>query len=260
MERFYKKSLCENAPEFLYHYTSLGKLALILQSKKIRFSELAALNDLDEQKVRFSEQDTGLTKAYVSCWTEEEQESIPMWKMYTDLTSGIRICLPKKPFEDSFSFVSLKDGSLQITSLSEVKRVEIVGNLQEANADFLTINNSLTRIEYSDDISTRDIIASEARCDFRIKFPLALGRLKRTAWEFEKEWRYIAILMTDGKNRAIPSYCDFGLREDVFKSIKILKSPMFSKENEVLLESLIEKFQIDPKQIKQSTLTGSVKL
>ena len=62
------------------------------------FSELAVeLDDLQEKE-------TGDTPnfgqfCYVSSWTDDETESIPMWNMYSSLESGIRIKLRANPFK-----------------------------------------------------------------------------------------------------------------------------------------------------------------
>lgn len=36
---------------------------------------------------------------YVSSWTDDETESIPMWNMYSTLDSGVRIKLKSNPFK-----------------------------------------------------------------------------------------------------------------------------------------------------------------
>ena len=75
----------------VYHYTSLSALAMILHSKRIRFSRLDTLDDIRET--------AGIPAIlpyhlYVSCWTLDEKENIVLWDMYTR-TRGIRIQLPK---------------------------------------------------------------------------------------------------------------------------------------------------------------------
>ena len=35
---------------------------------------------------------------YVSAWTSDEKESIPMWNMYSSLDAGVRIRLRTNPF------------------------------------------------------------------------------------------------------------------------------------------------------------------
>ena len=36
---------------------------------------------------------------YVSCWTEDSEESIPLWNLYTPNMHGVRIRMPEFPFK-----------------------------------------------------------------------------------------------------------------------------------------------------------------
>lgn len=82
--------------EYLYRYTSLESLALILKSRQIRLNPLDKMDDLQEQKTADVE---NLGKfVFISSWTEESDESIPMWRMYTDPRAGVRIKMRKNPF------------------------------------------------------------------------------------------------------------------------------------------------------------------
>ncbi|WP_313376964.1 hypothetical protein [Chishuiella sp.] len=76
----------------IFHYTSIKSLALILESKKIRFTRLDSQDDLKEIE--------GLPenlKSYffISCWTEDSEENLSLWSMYTQM-KGIRIEFPKE--------------------------------------------------------------------------------------------------------------------------------------------------------------------
>lgn len=63
--------------EYLYHYTSLSSLALILKSKKLRFNSLINMDDAEEVKTKNSEY---LGKyCFISSWTDLEEENIPFW-------------------------------------------------------------------------------------------------------------------------------------------------------------------------------------
>ena len=65
-------------PEYLYHYTSLETLALILENRTLCLNNLAYVDDLDEVKTS----DMGLFGRFfnVSCWTSDGNESIPLCK------------------------------------------------------------------------------------------------------------------------------------------------------------------------------------
>lgn len=90
----------QKQPQILYHYTSLETLALILENKTICFNSLLNVDDIDEAET--SDLGTFGKYVYVSCWTDEAEESIAMWQMYTPNMHGIRIQLPVFPFKKHF--------------------------------------------------------------------------------------------------------------------------------------------------------------
>ncbi|MCH5211341.1 MAG: hypothetical protein J1F01_10320 [Oscillospiraceae bacterium] len=107
----------DNVPSSLFHYTNLDILALILKNRTIRLTRLDFLDDLEEKKYRSLA--SIKVHTYVSCWTKDERESIPMWNMYTDMASGIRIEMPTLPFHNmdtiggAFFLLSGFTGSVQ---------------------------------------------------------------------------------------------------------------------------------------------------
>lgn len=80
-----------NLPNYIYHYTQINSLALILANRTIRFSALNKVNDPGEGQSA----DVGDFGMYlfVSCWTDMEREHLPLWNMYTNMR-GVRIKLP----------------------------------------------------------------------------------------------------------------------------------------------------------------------
>lgn len=83
-----RRSILEEL-RYLYHYTSIETLALILKNKTIRFSSLSRVDDVEEEATadygnlgRFT---------FVSCWTNDLEESIPLWNLYTPNMTGVRI-------------------------------------------------------------------------------------------------------------------------------------------------------------------------
>lgn len=83
-------------PQYLYHYTSIETLALILKNRSIRFNSLDRMDDLQEKEAN-DIRNIGQF-IYVSAWTSDQMESIPMWNMYASLNAGIRIQLQCNPF------------------------------------------------------------------------------------------------------------------------------------------------------------------
>ena len=78
-----------SSPDYLYHYTSIETLALILHNRTFSLNSLDHMDDL--QKKEASDIKNIGQFCYVSSWTDDETESIPMLNMYSSLDSGVRI-------------------------------------------------------------------------------------------------------------------------------------------------------------------------
>jgi len=79
----------------IYHYTSIDTLKLILESRKFKFNNLNAVDDELESELFIKKSLAQLI--FVSCWTTNPSENIPLWKMYAS-TRGVRIGLPDYPW------------------------------------------------------------------------------------------------------------------------------------------------------------------
>lgn len=83
--------------EYLYHYTSIETLALILKNRTIKFNNLMNVDDPEEAETK----DLGLFGRHclVSCWTRSSEDILPMWNMYTPEMKGVRIKMRMNPFK-----------------------------------------------------------------------------------------------------------------------------------------------------------------
>lgn len=84
--------------EYLYHYTSVDVLALILKNRTIRLNPLSKMDDWQEQ---FSAHGRAHGKhIFISSWTSETEEIPKMWRDYCKPhpENGVRIKLPVNPF------------------------------------------------------------------------------------------------------------------------------------------------------------------
>lgn len=82
----------------IHQYTSTDSLALILKNKTIKFSRLDGMDDIEEEALS----SLGIRLGgfvFASCWTYGEKESIPLWKMYTPFSQGVRITMDSDMFE-----------------------------------------------------------------------------------------------------------------------------------------------------------------
>lgn len=239
-------------PEYLYHYTSIETLALILKHSKLRFSRLDTVNDPSEAETVDLPNASSLV--FVSCWTAEKCDSIPMWRMYTPNMQGVRIELPPNPFsgrkeiyftEDS-GFWQLLDGQFDIT---------------HNNSD-IGISTSLitdpNKIFYTDNPSERIITCRTTEPDKHLRLH-DLGLKKSTNWEFEKEWRY-KILATFSEIRENTGdekahlyrhpekitlnemYLDAPLDKDVLREMNVMLSPCCTEAQGEIVNALLKQY------------------
>lgn len=169
-------------PSHLYHYTSIENLALILDSKRIRFTRLDQVNDPEEGG---SEDLPGIEmQVFVSCWTSSEQESIPQWKLYTPDMRGCRLRLPINPFDGHSG--RGEDGKPLI-----VLRDPVEYRLTSTDFPFSThVIHGPSKIEYTGDMRRLKPQMVKERNGGKAYDARSLGLAKRPHWEFESEWRY----------------------------------------------------------------------
>ena len=249
----------KSTPKRLFHYTSLDVLALILRNRTIRFNSLENLDDLEETSLRYCDNNPPIT--YVSCWTDIVEESIPMWKLYTQMTDGVRIELPIGPFNDP------REPNWNKLGTYDYQTAKWKPNTPPKQTDpdivYMTQPYSLnypSGIIYSDDVSVPEIIISENDGP-NIKWVHngRIARFKRKNWSFQKEFRYIVTLQRQLKEIALKPYYDADLSNAAISNMQIVVSPMFSAGNYLLLDALLKKYDYGIK-FSDSELKGKIKL
>ena len=210
----------EEPPERLFQYTSLGVLSLILQNKTIRFNSLENLDDLEESSLQFCDDNPPVT--YVSCWTSIVEESIPMWKLYTQMTDGIRIELPIGPFKDPRT----QNGNC-VPGSYDYRAAKWIPVLPPSRVDpelvYMAQPYSLNhpnRVIYRDDLTASEIVASEASGQNAVvTHNGAIARFKRNNWDFQQEFRYIVILQRALNNIPLKPYYDVGVKRSFVRAV-----------------------------------------
>ena len=104
--------------EYLYHYTSVDVLELILKNRTIRLNPLSKMDDWQEQ---FSAHGRAHGRhIFISSWTSESEEIPKMWQDYCKPhpENGVRIKMPANPF-------SVKENNLLIPVPSEMQLAAI---------------------------------------------------------------------------------------------------------------------------------------
>ena len=255
--------------EYLYHYTSIETLALILKHKTIRFNSLDKMDDLQEQETA-DLKNIGQF-CYISSWTDDPTESIPMWNMYASLNRGVRIRIRKNPFkvyENTASELS-KVSFCPVTDSSEGKPFKTIIPLTEMfSSGFMSIQamtmDLLHKVEYTND---KEKLYPRLLHHSGDTFSIStgqLGKYKNLHWEFQNEWRYIMVAMPLNLNQPVKEsmiefqqiankmrlglekqpfpYYDMKLSDESFSDIQITISPQISAGSRIIVENLIEKY------------------
>lgn len=249
-------------PEYLYHYTSISTLALILKEKRIRFNRLDNVDDLLEP----NSADLGNLGRlfFVSCWSSSDEENIPLWSLYTPNMSGVRIKLPAKMFR-THVIRPQSNGSLHI--YEEIKESplpleRLVTDEYFVNPTIYNFESFLRKIEYINDES-RLYPTISSRIGINTNYALGnFGIYKRPEWQFQSEWRYIIMifpgpfddmnanaedfanrLQTGLRSKSLPFvsfYLD--LENNILDNIEVTLGPKISKGDSVIVKTLLHSF------------------
>lgn len=241
--------------DYLYHYTSIENLALILKNKTIKFNNLQNVDDPEEAET----EDIGTAGRHclVSCRTDKEEDDIPMWSMYTPDMRGVRIKMRKYPFKqyvygknelyfekETKSYINYND--IYAKTVSIVPSFPLLEKIEYTTNDSLLRPKILTKIENETKLSLNNI-----------------GRCKRSCWYFQQEYRYIirtapwsikelAEARTPKDHELIFSriidknniqFCNeiyLELAEDTLDDMEILLAPKTSEAERIIVQALLD--------------------
>jgi hypothetical protein len=261
--------------EYLYHYTSLETLALILKNKSLCFNNLLNVDDIEEAKTK-DMGDFGRF-VYVSCWTDDAEESIPLWNLYTPNMHGVRIRLPKFPFKKYYYkkgeyFFSENVGTyIDCETIFEENKISVpvdnpklikVEYTEEAEKLFPIVRmesypGALKRYLEAKDMS--ELKSAEIRYSFE-----EIGKYKRENWKFQNEWRYKITIAPMGLQESnpptfqkqqeyirriedrniIPPYQSIflSMSESAFEDMEIVFGPKMSEAEKIMAIALISQY------------------
>lgn len=273
-------------PAYLYQYTTMNSVLAILENKTIRFTRLDALNDFNEGCCG---EYAHLKKyVYVSSWSADERESIPMWSLYGRKSGvpdeGVRIKVPTNlfTFDENGGLkeeLSLKKVLNKWNVVMEVSTKDI-----EPGED---LEEKLKNADYKDDFFTRKEVIGPVKVDYvpvanyidRYSGPLMpdeypgfytfkpkdIGYEKVDDWSYENEYRfwmqypyYKEIygsddVLKDDLSFNKKSYIDVFYNEMAISEIELLLAPNFNK-------NLLESFKLElekrgfTKELRKSAL------
>ena len=259
-----------NDSQFLYHYTSLETLALILSNRTLRFNSLQYVDDMEEAEAADLKHFGKFV--YVSCWTKEETESIPMWKMYTSDMHGVRIQLPQFPFKkyhykkSEYGASADFDSYIDYHMLFEDDKMSVtpnfpelidVGYTKDQELLFPKVRSGDDLLDYLDIVKGKPSAHTSSKSSYSFR---NLGRYKREEWAFQKESRYWLFANPIGlssqntleghaqfaknleaSDYVLPyKYIDFSLEESSIRKMKVLFGPKMTEAEKILAKALLQ--------------------
>lgn len=265
----------------IYHYTTIETLALILDSKKIRFNNLTNVDDMLEGDL--FEKASLAQHIFVSCWTKDIEENVALWKMYT-LGKGVRIGVPSNPWRKlKFSYEEWKFNDFPFEDDQDNDNSipfefnDVFGDHHMICPPFWIPNNLAfaKEVEYHSEEELKEKYkglyseVEQANGQYEISImPLDFGRHKHRRWEFQKEYRFVLFilpllekidfskvesiefmsnhLIDHLKNDKISPLKDFyvSLDQESLDNMEIMIGPLCSPADEILVNSLMAKYNI----------------
>lgn len=276
----------------IYHYTSIESLALILKTRKLRFSRLDGVDDVQEAQ-RHAEIDFGKF-FFVSCWTQQAKESIPQWSMYSSKMRGVRIEMPSYPFLDAP--LQIKPGWEEVViykngeARSPLSFESIWGDGYFVAPMFLNREHFAGPVEYVDNVEEAyaNSIMREIKADGKVNLKINglpfLPRKKSQDWAFQKEYRFSLFVLpslplpTSGSglaefgnqvgqhmsnsfiNNVDPGikHIDVPLSDEALKDLVVRTGPLISPGGATCVEALIHSFAPEAR-VEVSSLSGNIR-
>lgn len=240
--------------DYLYHYTSLDTLKLILKNKTFRLSSLSLMDDLEEGGT--SDLNDFGKFIYISSWTDNPIDTVEFWG-YSGKDNGVRIRMKKNPFKTEIikgedkEDVEINTGLKKYFNFEQVPEFLFFPGVTELIEMTYTNNEKLLKPQ---------VIARSESGGFTIRNEY-LGIFKRKQWSNQCEWRYRLrslpgeplIRYTNGVidreeffkeliNFKRMDYIDLPLKEDAFDDVEILISPFTDDEGKKEIEELVKSY------------------
>lgn len=266
----------------IYHYTTIESLAMILSTKTLKFSRLDRVDDLEEciesKNVRLGQY------VFVSCWTEDKEESIPLWKMYSGNNHGVRIALDTGMFDArTRKEVEMPNGLIANNCYMAGLTDEEILKADYFILPVISSNSGLfyCQVEYVDDINekTNDAYHLKIEKDNQALSHVAfgeIGKYKNKRWKFQQESRFRLVILPVNiskcnaddagtlmlnailQSKPLP-IAEFFLRfqQSVLDDLEVTLHPNSTMSDRIIVESLCARYAPKAK-IADSTLKGRV--
>lgn len=273
----------------IHHYTNINTLSLILKHKSIRFNRLDRVDDVTEAEA-YGKYELGKF-LFVSCWTDSQIESIPLWHIYTDKMRGVRITLDTdwmhyRPLRPDPKWKLIQKGDLY----SPVPFERFFNDNYIILPNFFERNKVLKKVHYVADPAiyfdnaVELTVHADGKAEMKIEKVNDFATYKQKIWEFQSEMRFVFFILPGikipddgpGNNQyisALPThilnsiingigpnieYFDVDINPDILNNIAVTLGPLCDESDEILVDSLLKKYTSNGTSQK-SKLTGNIR-
>lgn len=262
---------------YFYHYTSLDTFALILKNRTLCFNNLRNVDDMEEAQ---SEDMGEFGKfVYVSCWTADSEESIPLWNLYTPDMHGVRIRLPEYPFETHH----YKKGDFFFEEDVDTY-IDFADMIAENKYSIASTNPVLVKVKYDNEKARlfprvrmesytgalQDFLEAKSleeleRKNIDVTYSFKeIGYYKRENWSFQEEWRYKISIAPMGLQESNPPTLEkqqecfrrledraaeppvqrlfLKIDENALKELEVVFGPKMTDAEKIMAVALFEKY------------------
>jgi hypothetical protein len=258
-----------------------------MSSRSIKFNRLDKVDDIEE---RTEPSNLRLWQyIFVSCWTENAEESIPLWRMYSGNAHGVRIGMDVDMFEDNVVGGSNVPSNIPHEGF-------IVGKIPAQDlfrSDYFVVPISVRQnsgggdtlfychVNYVDDVNamTKDAYqltrTDATHASSQVSYG-EIGKYKNKRWAFQQESRFrllifpfnpilcnpkeVGTIAFNSIHNSVPvpiSEYYLKLRQEVLNNIEITLHPNSTASDRVIVEALCAKYAQNA-AIKPSELTDRV--
>ncbi|MBC2703438.1 hypothetical protein [Desulfobacula sp.] len=246
---------------FFYHYTSIEKLTLILNSQNIRFTRADLVNDLEE--INIIDKPEIKKSAFISCWTSQNNESIPMWNLYGGISKGVRIKLRYPIFEGASVAYNVENHHCNIMNLKNISNFI----KRDGDHEWVKYLFGPIKVNYAKNVAVYVIGNNNSLIVEKI------GTQKLEHWKFENESRFLALANHEWNSstkqfelkqepyysKTKDNYFDIRIDKNIFNKMEVTLGPSCQYPEQIIVESLIEKFTTNGK-VKLSELKEKIRL
>lgn len=263
----------------IYHYTNIETLALILDQGKIRFNRLDQVDDILEssefKRFNFSKY------LFVSCWTENPEDNIALWTMYSRNMKGVRIGFDRLPFKMKRVNKSSSHIPIEVTGERELPLTidECFHTDYFIVPLFMDEKQFYKKIQYLDDFELKqryDLMVEKVKNQdgtYSISAKTEdFAKIKHKRWTFQEETRFVLLIVPPIKIQDISNaidqivsgvplnitYFDMDLDKSILQEMAITIGPNCSQADKLIVESLRTKYCLK-NEVKDSELTKIIR-